>query len=194
MREVGYICYYQPMEKSWIQGKENSSRTKPDALHQILIFNLAGFRIAMETHIWVFSERFYWRGKTHPNVGGTNSWTRSWGGVKVRMFTEHQHVLLCFLMVVCAQCDQLPHLPVSMDSPSWWHGTLTLWHKVNLPSLNCFPCFSFIITTKKVMHYSKEYWVICGIAILHTLPTRPSKHHRKGRGKAVRARGQGRLT
>lgn len=37
---------------------ENIGRTQRDALRQILIFNLAGFRITMETCIWVFSERF----------------------------------------------------------------------------------------------------------------------------------------
>lgn len=37
---------------------KNTGRTQRDALRQILIFNLAGFRITMETRIWVFSKRF----------------------------------------------------------------------------------------------------------------------------------------
>lgn len=114
----------------------------------IIIVNLTGFRIAMETHlcmclVGIFPERFNWRGNTHLECG-RHQW---WVGVLdwVKEGNELTTILLSPLPVTTMWASAL--LSCYRDLSTIMDSTLKLWPQ-NYLFLPCF-CQSFCHNNRK---------------------------------------------
>lgn len=85
--------------------------------------------MAMEAHLgiymWVFPERFKWKGKTQCDLGDTVLWTQDGHWVTWSKLAEQQHSLYSSCLM-WTQWDQLPHTPavpifpeVCNELPAW---------------------------------------------------------------------------
>lgn len=105
----------------------------------IFIVHLTWFRTAMETYLWMclwlFSERFNWEGKTHPDyvrqhTHGLGSWVESNGGSKLSMSPD---------LPDCRYSDSCPS-SFCHASSSMVDYALKLWAKTHTFLCCFFPC------------------------------------------------------
>lgn len=113
MRGGKHILCCQTAEKIWMQG----TRIKAEPSRMPYIKSWFSTWQGLESP-WKHVPGCFQKDLTEErSVGGPISWTRSQGGVKVRVFPEHQHLLLCF---------QAVHAMEPVASPSFLHSFPTM--------------------------------------------------------------------